>query len=144
MTSPHSVSHVRVRYAETDKMGIVYYANYFVWFEVARTDLLRNAGWTYREMEAEGVALPVIEAHCEYRQSARYDDELDIRATGALLSPIRVEFAYEVVRPADSALIAIGRTTHAALDMNGRPCRLPQRVRALLDAGRPEPAKALD
>ena len=62
-------SRVRVRYAETDKMGVVYYANYFVWFEVGRTDLLREAGWSYREMEAEGFALPVIEAHCAYRES---------------------------------------------------------------------------
>ena len=79
---PSSVSQVRVRYAETDKMGVVYYANYFVWFEVGRADLLRSAGWTYREMGIEGFALPVIEAHCQYRQSARYDDELEIRTTG--------------------------------------------------------------
>jgi acyl-CoA thioester hydrolase len=126
---------VRVRYAETDKMGVVYYANYFVWFEVGRTDLLRGEGWSYREMERDGIALPVIEAHCEYRQSARYDDELDIQTTGTLLSPIRVEFAYEVTRPADGATIAIGRTMHAALDHEGRPCRLPARVKALFDAG---------
>ena len=115
-------------------MGVVYHANYFMWFEVARTDLLRDAGWTYREMEADGFALPVIEAHCEYKQPARYDDELEIRARGALLSPIRVEFAYEVVRPADSALIAVGRTMHATVDSSGRPCRLPQRVRSLFEA----------
>ena len=70
---------VRVRYAETDRMGVVYYANYLVWFEVGRTDWLRETGWTYREMEQDGVSLPVIEAHCEYRQPARYDDELEIR-----------------------------------------------------------------
>ena len=63
-------------------MGVVYYANYLVWFEVARTDLLRHAGWTYREMEEAGFSLPVIEAHCDYQQSARYDDELDIEAAG--------------------------------------------------------------
>jgi acyl-CoA thioester hydrolase len=134
LNSPQSVSRVRVRYAETDKMGIVYYANYFVWFEVARTDFLRNAGWSYREMEAAGFALPVIEAHCEYRQPARYDDELDVRTTGGLLSPIRVEFAYEIVRLADAAAIAVGRTVHATLDPTGRPCRLPDRVRVLLGA----------
>jgi acyl-CoA thioester hydrolase len=134
LNSPRSVSRVRVRYAETDKMGVVYYANYFVWFEIGRTDLLRGEGWSYREMERDGIALPVIEAHCEYRQSARYDDELDIQTTGRLLSPVRVEFAYEVTRPTDVATIAIGRTTHAALDREGRPCRLPERVKALLDA----------
>ena len=68
---PSSVSHVRVRYAETDKMGVVYYANYFVWFEVARADLLRSLGWSYREMEHAGVSLPVIEAHCQYHRGAR-------------------------------------------------------------------------
>lgn len=135
MSSPRSVSRVRVRYAETDKMGVVYYANYFVWFEVGRTDLLRGEGWSYREMERDGIALPVIEAHCEYRQSARYDDELDIQTTGTLVSPVRVEFAYEVIRPADGATIAVGRTMHAALDREGRPCRLPERVKALFDAG---------
>ena len=62
---------MRVRYAETDQMGVVYYANYLVWFEVGRTDWLRETGWTYREMEAEGLRLPVIEAHCEYRQGAQ-------------------------------------------------------------------------
>ena len=71
---PSSVSTVRVRYAETDKMGVVYYANYFVWFEVARAELLRSLGWSYREMEHAGVALPVIEARCAYHRSAQYDD----------------------------------------------------------------------
>ena len=131
MSAPRSVSRVRVRYAETDQMGVVYYANYFVWFEVGRTDLLRDAGWSYREMELEGIALPVIEAHCEYRQSARYDDELEIRTTGSQLSPVRVAFDYEVVRPSDAATIATGRTIHAALDRDGRPCRLPSRAKGI-------------
>lgn len=112
-------------------MGVVYYANYFVWFEVGRTDLLRQAGWSYREMEIEGYVLPVIEAQCEYRQSARYDEELEIRTDGALLSPIRIQFAYEVVRANDAAVIAVGRTVHASLDRGGRPCRLPARVKEL-------------
>ena len=120
-----------MRYAETDKMGVVYYANYFVWFEVGRTDLLRGAGWTYREMEVDGISLPVIEAHCDYRQPARYDDELEIRTVGALRSPVRVEFTYEVVRPSDVVLIATGRTVHASLNPDGRPRRLPQRVRGI-------------
>jgi acyl-CoA thioester hydrolase len=131
LTPQPSVSRVRVRYAETDQMGVVYYANYFVWFEVGRTDLLRGAGWTYREMEADGVSLPVIEAHCDYKQAARYDDELEIRTAGSLLSPVRVAFTYEVVRPADSLLVATGRTMHASIDRGGRPCRLPGRVKEL-------------
>jgi acyl-CoA thioester hydrolase len=120
---------VRVRYAETDKMGVVYYANYFVWFEVARADLLRSLGWSYREMEHEGVALPVIEAHCQYHKAARYDEELDVKTVGRLLSPVRMEFTYEVVRREDAARAASGRTVHAAVSPDGRPCRLPPRIR---------------
>ena len=126
---PASVTTLRVRYAETDKMGVVYYANYLVWFEVARADLLRSLGWSYREMEAAGVSLPVIEATCEYRRPARYDDELDVRTRGRMLSPVRMEFEYEVVHRADGTVAASGKTVHAALDPAGRPCRLPARVR---------------
>jgi len=131
-TAPISRSRVRVRYAETDQMGVVYYANYLVWFEVGRTDWLREHSWSYRDMEAEGFSLPVIEAQCTYRESARYDDELDIRTSGSLVSPVRVQFTYEVVRSTDGAVLATGMTIHATLDRNGRPCRLPERIRGLL------------
>ena len=123
---------VRVRYAETDRMGVVYYANYLVWFEVGRTEWLRATGWSYREMEAAGVSLPVIEAHCEYRRPARYDDEIEIRTTGRLLTPVRVRFDYEAWRDGDAHALAAGHTVHAALDPGGRPCRLPARVADLL------------
>ena len=119
---------VRVRYAETDQMGVVYYANYFVWFEVARGELLRNHGWTYREMEGTGVMLPVIDAHCEYLRPARYDDEIEIRTEGQLISPVRMSFTYEVRANGRDGLVATGRTLHAAVDRNGRPCRLPERI----------------
>lgn len=125
---PKSTSLVRVRYADTDKMGVAYHANYFVWFEVGRTDLLRTLGWTYREMEESGVMLPVIEAQCRYRQSSRYDDELEVRTEGRLVSPVRIAFDYEVVRVADAVTTAVGRTVHAALGEGGRPCRLPGRI----------------
>jgi acyl-CoA thioester hydrolase len=123
---------VRVRYAETDRMGVVYYSNYLVWFEVGRTEWLRDTGWSYREMEVDGVSLPVIEAHCEYRQAARYDDEIEIVTSATLLTPVRIRFDYDVVRRRDQALAAVGHTVHAALDANGRPRRLPDRVRSLL------------
>lgn len=134
MASPRqSRSSVRVRYAETDQMGVVYYANYLVWFEVGRTDWLRDAGWTYRLMEEEeGVGLPVIEAHCAYKQPARYDDEIEIRTRGRLLSPVRLAFDYEVVRALDELVVATGTTVHAAVDRSGRPMRLPPRVKELL------------
>ena len=131
-TLPTSTSSVRVRYAETDKMGVVYYANYFVWFEVGRTDLLRASGWTYRDMEMEGFGLPVIEAQCTYREPAKYDDEIEVRTRGEMLSPVRVKFSYEVVRAADAATLATGTTVHVTLNRQGRPCRLPERVRAML------------
>lgn len=126
---PASVTTLRVRYAETDKMGVVYYANFLVWFEVARADLLRSLGWTYREMEAAGVSLPVIEAHCEYRRPARYDDEIDVRTEGRMVSAVRMKFSYTVVRRADQVVAAEGYTVHAAVDAGGRPCRLPARVK---------------
>ena len=126
---PASVTTLRVRYAETDKMGVVYYANFLVWFEVARADLLRALGWTYREMEAAGVSLPVIEAHCEYQRPARYDDEIEVRTEGRMLSAVRMKFSYTVVRRADQSVAARGYTVHAAVDGGGRPCRLPERVK---------------
>ena len=126
---PASITTLRVRYAETDKMGVVYYANFLVWFEVARADLLRSLGWSYREMEAAGVSLPVIEAHCEYRRPARYDDEMDVMTEGHMVSAVRMKFSYTVVRKADQVVTARGYTLHAAVDPEGRPCRLPDRVR---------------
>ena len=135
MTFAPPPSRVRVRYAETDKMGVVYYANYLVWFEVSRTDWLRHAGWSYVEMEAEGFMLPVVEAHCAYRQSARYDDELDIRARGTRLSPVRVRFDYQVVRVTDGSVLVEGHTVHASLDPTGRPRKLPERVVTMFPRG---------
>ena len=121
-----------MRYAETDKMGVVYHANYFMWFEVGRCELLRAIGRSYREMEAEGIGLPVIEAHCEYKSPARYDDELQVKTTGqaAVAGAGRVRVRNQ---PAgDGTVNAIGRTVHAAIDTTGRPCRLPDYIRELL------------
>src|SRR5438132_12115367 len=101
-------------------MGVVYYANYLVWFEVARTDLLRHSGWSYREMEVEGFSLPVIEAHCENKQPARYDDEVGGRSGGDSISPIRVRFTYELLQPADKAVLAIAHTVHGLPGRGGR------------------------
>lgn len=126
-----TTSAVRVRYAETDKMGVVYYANYLVWFEVGRTDWLRETGSTYRAMEEDGIQLPVIEAHCEYRQGAKYDDDVDVRTRGRKLSPVRVQFDYEVIRRVDQVVLAVGHTVHATIDRHGRPVRMPERLRDL-------------
>ena len=122
---------VRVRYAETDQMGFAYYGNYMAWFEVGRCEWLRSLGWSYRDLETrDAIMLPVIEAHCEYRQPARYDDELLIVARGELASPVRIRFAYDVVRAAEGALLARGHTVHASTDLAGRPKRLSAHVRA--------------
>jgi acyl-CoA thioester hydrolase len=118
---------LRVRYAETDQMGVVYHANYFVWFEVGRTELLRTLGWSYREMEAAGYSLPVISASCQYHRPARYDDDLEVVTTGALVSPVRLVFEYGIARGEER--IVTGRTEHASLNPRGRPVRLPERVR---------------
>jgi acyl-CoA thioester hydrolase len=123
---------VRVRYADTDQMGVVYYANYLVWFEVGRTELLRDRGWSYREMESAGVGLPVIEVACNYHRPSQYDDELEIRTLGSLISPVRLQFTYDIVRCGDGVQIVTGRTLHAAINREGRPCRLPERLRELL------------
>ena len=131
MSAPAAISRVRVRYAETDQMGVVYYANYLVWFEVGRTDLLRQNGWSYREMEVDGYSLPVIDVQCTYKAPAKYDDEIEVRTTGGMVSPVRMKFNYEVVRTADHGVLAAGSTVHATLDRAGKPCRLPERVRAL-------------
>ena len=128
---PSSITRLRVRYAETDRMGVAYYANYLVWFEVARADLLRTLGWTYREMEETGVFLPVIDAHCEYLRSARYDDEVEIETTGEILSPVRIEFRYTVRIAGAETPAALGTTMHAATTADGKPCRLPERVRGV-------------
>ena len=126
------IINVRVRYSETDKMGVVYHANYFMWFEVGRCELLRTNGRSYKQLEAEGIELPVIEAHCQYKTPARYDDELQVKTWGKLLSPARVEFSYEICRPSDGALNAVGTTMHAAVNSTGKPCRLPDYIRELL------------
>jgi acyl-CoA thioester hydrolase len=113
-------------------MGVVYHSNYLIWFEIGRTDWLRATGLTYREMEAEdGIQLPVIEAHCEYKQGARYDDDVEIKTRAKKLSPVRVQFDYEATRRQDGVLLAIGHTVHATIDREGRPVRMPERVREL-------------
>jgi acyl-CoA thioester hydrolase len=133
LSGPATSSRLRVRYAETDKMGVVYYANYLVWFEVGRTDLLRERGVTYREMEEGGFALPVVEVSCEYRRPARYDDEIEVRTRGELLSPVRVRFEYSVRRVADADTLAEGHTVHASLDRDGKPRKLPPHIRRIFE-----------
>jgi len=127
-----SVSRLRVRYAETDQMGVAWHGSYFAWFEVGRTDLLRDRGMTYRELERQDLFLPVIEARASYARPARYDDALEIHTRVASHSGARVAFEYEVRLDAAAAPLATGFTAHAAVDGRGKPRRLPPDLRRLL------------
>ncbi len=125
---------IRVRYAETDGMGIVYYGNYLTWFEVGRADLLRQLGQSYREIEEnDKVHLPVVEAHCRYHKPARYDDLVDIVTRASRPSRARVQFDYQLSRAEDGVLLASGTTLHVAVGRDGRPCRLPRKLQDLLE-----------
>jgi acyl-CoA thioester hydrolase len=119
-----------VRYAETDQMGVAYHGNYFAWFEIGRTDLLRAQGLAYRDLEAQDLRLPVIEAQARFVRPALYDDILEIRTRVEAVSGARVTFSYEVRR--DGTNLATGSTSHAAVDGRGRPRRLPTDLRRLL------------
>jgi len=114
-------SHVRVRYAETDQMGIVYYANYLVWFELGRVELLRSLGLAYSQLEKEHECiLPVVEASCRYRSPAKYDDEILIETRPAMLRGSVIKFAYRILRRgtdgAEPTLLAEGETVHVVCD----------------------------
>lgn len=123
---------IRVRYAETDQMGIAWHGEYLAWFEVGRTDLLRGCGCTYRDLEAQGLRLPVIEVQARFLRPALYDDVLEIRTRLTDLRKVRVTFAYEVFREGTEGPLATGSTSHAALDREGRPCRIPEDLRRRL------------
>jgi acyl-CoA thioester hydrolase len=127
-----SSSRIRVRYAETDQMGVAWHGNYLAWFEVGRTDLLRGVGLSYRELEAQGLRLPVVEASARFTRPARYDDVLEIRTRLAALGGARLSFEYEVVRDGTQETLATGSTTHASVDAEGRPRRLPAELRSRL------------
>jgi acyl-CoA thioester hydrolase len=126
---------VRVRYAETDKMGVVYYGNYFTWFEVGRTDLCRQCGFSYRDMEIERDAyLMVVSASCRYRSPARYDDDLVIRTRIAAFARRTMTFEYRV-EAAGRGLLAEGSTAHVVTTADGRVRAFPAAEAALI-AGR--------
>ena len=128
----HSSSTIRVRYADTDQMGIAYHGQYFTWFEVGRTDLLRATGLTYKELEKDGLRLPVIETHARFFRPAFYDDVLLVKTAVSGLKGARVSFAYEVFREGSPEPLATAMTCHAAVDKGGRPRRLPEELRRRL------------
>ena len=126
---------IRVRYSETDKMGVAYHGRYLDWFEVGRNEYCRQSGKSYLEWEAEGIMLPVVEAHCRYKSSLLYDDEALIETTVTKLTRVSVEFSYRVFNKATGKLAAEGYTKHAFVDLEGKllksGCALEQYLREI-------------
>ena len=130
-----ALSRIRVRYAETDQMGVVYHSNYFIWFEVGRVDLLRQLGFTYREMEQEdGCYIAVVDARCRFKAPARYDDEIVVRTHLKNVRESLIHFGYEAVRESDGALLAEGETTHIVTGVDMRRRELPAKYIAAFKA----------
>ena len=115
---------IRVRYQETDQMGVVYHANYLTYFEMARTESLRSLGKTYRDLEESGCFLVVNKAECSYKRPAKYDDLITVRTFIERATHVKIEHRYEVYR--DEELLATGRTVLAAVDCDGRIIRVPK------------------
>lgn len=118
---------LRARYKETDQMGVVYYANYFVWFEVARTEFFRACGIEYRKLEEEDkIYLPVVEAYCRYKSPLRYDDLVFVTVKLADIGNMRITFDYEV--KTHDKMTALGKTKHAFINREGAPIPIPQKI----------------
>ena len=130
MTDYHDAL-VRVRYAETDQMGVVYHGNYFVWFEVGRVELMRSLGFEYKLMEKEDDChIVVVDARCRYLKPAKYDDVLRVRTRIAETMNRMIRYSYELIRDPDNELLATGETKHIICSSAGRPKMLPQKYRA--------------
>jgi acyl-CoA thioester hydrolase len=126
-------THLRVRYAETDQMGVVYYANYYIWMELGRVELVRSLGMNYKELEdKEGLLLAVIESNCRYLRPARYDQQITVVTTVAEFTHRIVEFTYEIRNSADGEVLAKGTTKHMWLNRDWRPTRLPDKYMEIL------------
>ena len=119
---------VRVRYAETDQMGVVYHANYLVWFEVGRVEMIRQMGISYKDMEGDdGCGIAVVDVTARYKVPARYDDELAIRTTVRAVRGSLIRFGYEVVRVEDGVVLCVGETVHVVVDKDMKRCPLPEK-----------------
>jgi acyl-CoA thioester hydrolase len=124
-------SKIKVRYAETDQMGVVYYANYFVWMEVGRTDLLRNTGLTYKELEESGYALPVISAYARYYLPASYDDDIEVVSAIVDFSGPKLKIGYKIYK--DKKLICEGYTEHVFISISTKkPAKPPEKFLEVL------------
>lgn len=131
--SKHQVN-LRVRYAETDQMGVVYHANYLVWMEIGRVELVRSRGFNYKDLEnSDGILLSVVEAQCRYIYPARYDDEILVLTQMSRANARLIEFSYEVRLIAGHRLLATGATKHCWLSREMKPTRLPAQYHSLLE-----------
>ncbi len=117
----------RVKYAETDKMGVVYYANYYIWFEIGRNELFRELGFPYVELEKKGLLLPVVKSSCEYKKPAEYDDLIMLRTRIENFTPVRITFCYNVYKDDHDELLATGETVHAFVSENKKPVNLKKK-----------------
>jgi acyl-CoA thioester hydrolase len=118
-------SEIRVRYAETDQMGVAYYANYLVWFEVGRSEFCRKKGFSYAELEALGYKLVVTDVHCRYRNGARYDEAILVRTKLKAANKRMITFGYQILKKDNEDLVAEGETRHLCVDSNSKPKSLP-------------------
>ena len=144
MSAPPRVR-IRARYPETDRMGVVHHSHYLVWFEIGRTELMRERGVPYAALEQDGIFMPVVEAQAQYLSPVRYDEEVEVETTLTELTRVRVSFGYRLFKPPDTDLLATGFTRHAAVDGAGVPRRMPaallDKLRGALEAGREEAAR---
>src|ERR1700679_3457261 len=123
---PASETRVRVRYVETDQMGVVYHSNYLIWFEVGRVEFIRQLGLNYRQMEAEeGCGIPVVDVHVGYRAPAGYNDELVVETRLLAARGAVIRFGYQILRVADGLLLCEGETLHVCVDMDMKKRSLP-------------------
>jgi acyl-CoA thioester hydrolase len=132
VTAPVTRVEFRVRYAETDRMGVVYHGNYLIWCEIGRTEHMRHFGLPYRAMEEQGVSLAVAEASIRYQKPARYDDLIRVETTLADISSRTVTFDYAILNADSHDRLATARTTLISLDASGRVAALPTESRAIL------------
>ena len=122
---------IRVRYSETDQMGVTYYANYLVWFEVGRTEYLRSKGVDYTQIEKRKIYLAVVDAHCKYLAPTRYDDLLSVRTWVSRIGKSSMAFAYEILDTKSGKRIAEGSTSHVFVNEKIEPVRIPDEVRTV-------------
>jgi acyl-CoA thioester hydrolase len=128
---PHQIE-IRVTYADTDAMGIVYYSNYLRWFEMGRTEFIRNLGIPYKKMEEAGIYLPVSEVFCKYLMAAKYDEVLKIETSVDFLRRASIQFVYRILRKGDETEMVTGKTLHAFTNRDGKIIRVPQLLKEKL------------